>query len=425
MPTPCVVPRLLNFARDDLSQLMEAAQTVASFPCAPNRSDSPHRMRLCPACVNSAASIVIIEHSPMELVMSNPNQRLQDAGQSLWIDNITRTMLRDGTLTDYRDRLAVSGLTSNPSIFEKAIENSDDYNDDIRDSSSREAEQVFFDLAVADLRRAAAVFAPIHARTNGVDGWVSLEVSPLLADDAKATIEQAIALHQRAAVENLFIKVPGTSAGVEAIEELVWRGVPVNVTLLFSADQYQCAAEAWMRGLERRLADGLDLDVASVASLFISRWDVKVAKNVPRSLRNRLGLAVAADAYARYRELLDSRRVQRLMNAGARPQRLLWASTSTKDPDASDVLYVENLIAPLTINTMPGETLQSFADHGQVKSVMPRDDDAVRTLLEQFAEHDQHVGKLAQALQVEGAAAFADSWNSLLGTLKKRMESPA
>lgn len=357
--------------------------------------------------------------------MPNPNQRLHAAGQSLWIDNITRTMLRDGTLTDYRDRLAVSGLTSNPSIFDKAIEKSDDYNDDIRDSSSREAEQVFFDLAVADLRRAAAIFAPIHARTNGVDGWVSLEVSPLLADDAKATIEQAITLHQRAAAENLFIKVPGTPAGVEAIEELIWRGVPVNVTLLFSADQYQTAAEAWMRGLERRLADGLDLDVASVASLFISRWDVKVAENVPKSLRNRLGLAVAADAYARYRELLDSRRVQRLMNAGARPQRLLWASTSTKDPDASDVLYVENLIAPLTINTMPGETLQSFANHGEVKPVMPREATAIRKVLEQFAAHDLHVGPLARALQDEGAAAFADSWKRLLGTIKKRMESPA
>ncbi len=354
--------------------------------------------------------------------MTNPCQQLHDAGLSLWIDNITRAMLRDGTLTDYRDRLAVTGLTSNPSIFDNAISTSSDYDEDIRAARSDEAEQVFFDLAIGDLRKAAAIFAPVHARTNGVDGWVSLEVSPLLADDAEATVEQAIALHERAIIDNLFIKVPGTSAGTTAIEELVWRGIPVNVTLLFSADQYQAAAEAWMNGLERRLAKGLDLDVASVASVFISRWDAKVADQVPEPLRNRLGLAVAARTYSSYRKLLDSARMQRLMNAGARPQRLLWASTSTKDPDASDVLYVENLVAPLTINTMPGKTLHSFNDHGRIESPLCTDSIAAQEVLTEFSKLDMNVGPLARTLQEEGAAAFTRSWNDLLDTIKKRME---
>lgn len=357
--------------------------------------------------------------------MHSANRQLHDAGQSLWLDNITRRMLHDGTLLDYRDRLAVTGLTSNPSIFDKAIGASDAYDADIAASARQNPEQVFFDLAIADLREAAAVFEPVHARTEGVDGWVSLEVSPVLADDTEATVQQALELHERAGIANLFIKVPGTPAGAAAIEELTYRGVPVNVTLLFSPAQYQRAAEAWMRGLERRLRERLELNVASVASLFISRWDVKVAERVPETLRNRLGLAVAGSVYACYRELLGSARMQRLMNAGARPQRLLWASTSAKDPQASDVIYVENLVAPLTINTAPGETLHAFADHGRVGDAMSADDAAARSTLAQFAQQNLHVDSLAETLQREGAAAFARSWNELLNTIGQRMEITA
>ncbi|MDE2070052.1 MAG: transaldolase [Gammaproteobacteria bacterium] len=350
---------------------------------------------------------------------------VQGLGQSLWLDNITRDLLDNGRLQAYRDTSHVTGLTSNPTIFDHAIGKSSAYDRALRDQGGKDPEQLFFDLALNDLRRAAQLFAPVHQRTQGVDGWVSLEVSPLLADDTARTVEQALALHRRAAVRNLYIKVPGTAAGAGAIEELTYRGVPVNVTLLFSPKQYQTAANAYLRGLERRQAEGLTLDVSSVASVFISRWDVLVADKVPAAMHNQIGLAVAACAYASYRRVLESARLQALMNAGARPQRLLWASTGTKDPAASDVLYVEGLIAPLTINTVPDKTLQAFADHGKARVSLSGDDSAARTVLAQFAEHGLEVDALAAKLQAEGAQKFDASWKDLLATVRQRAERAA
>ena len=306
--------------------------------------------------------------------LMKPTQKLHELGQSLWVDNITRDMLDEGTIQRYIDELSVTGLTSNPTIFDNAISGGDDYDEQIIELREKglEAEQMFFELALTDLRRAAKLFEPINERTDGVDGWVSLEVSPLLADDAQKTIAQVADLHSRAEC-NIFIKIPGTEAGRTAIEESIFAGTPVNVTLLFSTDQYLAAAEAYMRGLERRIEAGLDPAVPSVASLFISRWDKAVIDQVPDELRDQLGIAVAKRTYRAYRELLDSERFQRLANEGARPQRLLWASTGTKDPDASDVLYVEALAAPFTINTMPDKTLLAFADHGEVREPLPAD----------------------------------------------------
>jgi transaldolase len=357
--------------------------------------------------------------------MHDSARTLNGLGQSLWLDNITRGMLRAGTLEKYRDQCAVSGLTSNPTIFEHAIKGGSDYDEAIRADAGTDPESVFFDLAIDDLRQAAKVFEPIHRRTGGVDGWVSLEVSPLLADDTAHTVEQALALHQRAGIGNLYIKVPGTTAGVGAIEELIYRGVPINVTLLFSPRQYVAVAEAYMKGLERRLSDGLSLDVASVASVFISRWDVKVAKAVPEEMHNQLGLAVAGSVYARYCQMLASPRMQRLMNEGARPQRLLWASTGTKDPAASDTLYVDHLAAPLTINTIPEKTLLAVVDHGQPGALMSADDAGARSVLAGFADRGLEVEPLAEALQDEGAASFVKSWNDLLDAIRQRMEKAA
>ncbi len=357
--------------------------------------------------------------------MHDSARTLNGLGQSLWLDNITRGLLRAGTLEDYRDRCAVTGLTSNPTIFEHAIKGGDDYDAAIRADASTDPEAVFFDLAIDDLRNAAKVFESIHQRTSGVDGWVSLEVSPLLADDTAHTIEQAVALHERAGIANLYIKVPGTTAGAGAIEELIYRGVPINVTLLFSPKQYQAVADAYMKGLERRLAEGLSLDVASVASVFISRWDVKVAKAVPEEMHNQLGLAVAGSIYARYRDVLASPRMQRLMNEGARPQRLLWASTGTKDPAASDTLYVDSLAAPFTVNTIPEKTLLAVVDHGQPGALMSADDSAARAVQASFAERGLEVDPLAETLQDEGAASFVKSWNDLLDTIRQRMEKAA
>ncbi|MDE1887167.1 MAG: transaldolase [Gammaproteobacteria bacterium] len=350
---------------------------------------------------------------------------VQRLGQSLWLDNITRELLDNGTLQAYRDTRHVSGLTSNPTIFDHAISKSSAYDRALRNQGGKDPEQVFFDLALDDLRRAAQLFAPIHRRTQGVDGWVSLEVSPLLADDTARTVEQALALHRRAAVPNLYIKVPGTTAGAGAIEELTYRGVPVNVTLLFSPKQYQAAADAYLRGLERRQAEGLTLDVSSVASVFISRWDVLVADRVPPTMHNQIGLAVAACAYASYRRVLESARLQALLNAGARPQRLLWASTGTKDPAASDVLYVEGLMAPLTINTVPDKTLQAFVDHGKARVALAADDSAARAVLARFAGRGLEVDALAAELQKEGAQKFDASWKDLLATVRQRAERAA
>jgi len=348
-----------------------------------------------------------------------PTEALHQLGQSLWLDNITRTMLDDGTLEGYISDLSVTGLTSNPTIFDKAISAGDAYDEQIAElrGSGAEGEELFFELALTDLKRAAELFEPEHERTDEVDGWVSLEVSPLLADDAEKTIEQAAGLHKRAEC-NIFIKIPGTKAGLTAIEESIFAGVPVNVTLLFSTDQYEAAAEAYMKGIERRIGKGLDPAVPSVASIFLSRWDVAVADEVPAQLKNRLGIAVGKRTYRSYRELLDSDRWQGLANEGARPQRLLFASTGTKDPDASDTLYIEALAAPDTINTMPEKTLVAFADHGEVGDPIPPDGgDASRTMAE-FAEAGVDTDELAARLQVEGAKAFVDSWRELLETIK-------
>ncbi len=347
-----------------------------------------------------------------------PTGELHALGQSLWVDNITRTMLDDGTLARYIDELSLTGLTSNPTIFDKAIGSGDAYDEQIAELHDRglEGEDLFFELALADLRRAAKMFEPINERSDDVDGWVSLEVSPLLADDAAATIAQVRDLHARADC-NVFIKIPGTEAGRSAISEAIFAGIPVNVTLLFSADHYLGAAEAFMRGLERRIEAGLDPSVPSVASLFISRWDVAVAEAVGEELRNRLGIAVGMRTYRAYRDLLDSERWQRLANEGARPQRLLWASTGTKDPGASDVLYVEALAAPLTVNTMPEKTLLAFADHGQVGEPLASDGGDAEAVLGAFADAGVDVDALAARLQHEGAESFAASWRDLLATV--------
>jgi transaldolase len=353
--------------------------------------------------------------------------RLHELGQSLWLDNITRQMLAEGVLQGYIDELAVTGLTSNPSIFEKAISGGDSYSKQIAEVAAaadagegvgaNAEERIFFELAIADLRDATKLFSGVHQRTDRVDGWASLEVSPLLADDAEATIEQAAALHAKAGRENLFIKIPGTPAGTKAIEESIFAGVPINVTLLFDDRQYLAAAEAYMRGLERRVEAGLSPDVASVASLFISRWDVAVSKEVPENLVNRLGVAVGGRAYRAYRELLDSPRMQRLMNEGARPQRLLWASTGTKDPEASDTLYIEAFASPLTVNTMPEPTLLAFADHGQVGDLIPADGGNAELVLKEFEDAGIDVRALAERLQDEGKEAFDKSWDALLKTI--------
>lgn len=342
-------------------------------------------------------------------------QSLQELGQSLWLDNITRGMLESGKIQHYIDHYAVTGLTSNPSIFDKAIA-SGDYDDAIRAAASRglTGEDLFFELALTDLRQAADLFLPVHERTDGVDGWVSLEVSPLLAYDTERTVRAAKNLHARAARPNLFIKIPGTAAGLPAITECVAAGVPVNVTLLFSADQYRAAADAYLTGVERRVAAGLDPAVGSVASVFMSRWDVAVADRVPSDLQDRLGLAVGQDTYRAYRSVTDSDRSQRLENAGARVQRLLWASTRTKDPAASDTLYVHGLAAPFTINTMPDATLEAFHDHGTVDAPMPADGGDCDTVLARFADAGVDVEELAQRLQRDGAEAFVASWRDLL-----------
>jgi transaldolase len=357
--------------------------------------------------------------------MSRPTADLHDLGQSLWLDNITRTMLDDGTLERYVAELSVTGLTSNPTIFDKAISAGEAYDAQCAEllAGGASDEEVFFELAITDLRRAADLFAREHGRTDGVDGWVSLEVSPLLADDAEATIEQARSLHGRAERENLLIKIPGTEAGRTAIEETVYAGIPVNVTLLFSAEQYLGAAEAYMRGVERRVAEGLDPAVGSVASVFISRWDKAVSDSVPDELRDRLGIAVAGRTYRAYRELLDSERWQRLANEGARPQRLLWASTGTKDPDASDVLYVGALAAPFTVNTMPEKTLLAFAEHGEVTRPLPADGGDSEGQLAAFAEAGVDVDALAAQLQSDGATSFDASWTELLASIAENRQA--
>jgi transaldolase len=351
----------------------------------------------------------------------NPTRKLHDLGQSLWLDNITRDLLNNGTLKRYIDDLSVTGLTSNPTIFDTAIKNSAMYDQDIREVSSEQSgEDLFFSLALADLTRAADLFQPVFTRTDGVDGWVSLEVSPLLAHDTKSTLAAAIDLHRRAGKPNLFIKIPGTMEGLPAIEEAIFAGVPVNVTLLFSREQYVAAAEAYLRGVERRIAAGLNPAVASVASLFVSRWDVAVAGKVPAELTNRLGIAIAQRAYKAYRELLASPRFQRAANDGARAQRILWASTGTKDPKAADTLYVKALAAPFTVNTMPEGTLKALAEHGEIGRAMLPDGGDCETVLAGFAKAGIDIDALASRLQDEGASSFVKSWNDLMGRIDSK-----
>jgi transaldolase len=357
--------------------------------------------------------------------------RLNQIGQSLWLDNITRTMLGDGTLAGYIDELSVTGLTSNPSIFDKAISGGDTYDAQIAEvAAAAQAgegvganvdERVFFELAVADLQDATKLFADVHERTDGVDGWCSLEVSPLLADDTAATIEQAAQLHAKAERENLYIKIPGTSAGLTAIEESIFAGIPINVTLLFDDAQYLAAADAYMKGIERRIEAGLNPAVESVASIFMSRWDVAVAKDVPAELKDRLGIAVGGRAYRAYNELLASDRFRRLQNEGARAQRLLWASTGTKDPDASDTLYIEAFASPFTVNTMPEPTLLAFADHGEVGDLLPADGGNAELVLKEFGDAGIDVTALAARLQEEGKQSFNKSWEELLSSIASQL----
>ncbi len=351
-------------------------------------------------------------------------QQLYDSGQSLWLDNITRGLLDAGTIAGYIKTHSVSGLTSNPSIFDSAIKTGD-YNDEIMHQATQGLtnEEIFFNLAIADLQRAADLFKPVHERTDGVDGWVSLEVSPLLAYDTAKTVEAAKSIHTRADRKNLFIKIPGTPEGLPAIEESIFSGVPINVTLLFDVDQYLAAADAYLRGVERRMKAGLNPAVASVASLFISRWDTAVADAVPAELKNQLGLTVGFETYRAYRELMESDRFQRVANCGARMQRLLWASTKTKDPDASDTLYIEGLAAPFTINTMPDATLEAFYDHGVVAQPLARDGGDFKAQLARFEKAGVDKEALALKLQDDGASAFTSSWNELLSRIDAQLAS--
>jgi transaldolase len=349
----------------------------------------------------------------------NTTQKLHELGQSLWLDNITRELLMEGTLQRYISEFSITGLTSNPTIFDKAIREGDFYDDAIRRKTveGKSGEALFFELALEDLTQAADLFHPVHEATNGVDGWVSMEVSPLLANDTASTVREAAQLYAQAQRANLFIKIPGTREGVPAIEESIFAGVPINVTLLFSPEQYIASAEAYMRGIERRIAAGLEPKVNSVASLFVSRWDVAVKDNVPKALRNRLGLAIAKRTYKVYRDLLASPRWRKLATAGARPQRVLWASTGTKDPNASDTLYIEALAAPDTIDTIPEKTLHAFADHGQVKGTLPVDGGDAEEVLAEFTQIGVDHLVLADQLQHDGTVSFDKSWQDLMNCI--------
>jgi transaldolase len=349
-------------------------------------------------------------------------QLLHDLGQSLWLDNITRDLLNSRTLNRYIAELSVTGLTSNPTIFEKAISGSTAYDSAIREKLAKGAsgEGLFFDLALEDLTGAADLFRTIHESTNGVDGWVSLEVSPLLAYDTTSTLAAAKDLSAKARRPNLFIKIPGTKEGLPAIEEAIFAGIPINVTLLFSREQYVAAAEAFLSGIERRIEAGLKPNVGSVASVFVSRWDAAIADRVPAELKNKLGIAIAEQTYKACRELLGSPRWLRAYNAGARPQRLLWASTGTKDPNASDILYVKALAAPFTVNTMPEATLMALAKHTELGTILPADGGDSEEVLAQFSKAGVDVLALAARLQDEGAKSFIKSWNELMAVLASK-----
>lgn len=357
----------------------------------------------------------------------NKTQQLHDLGQRLWLDNITREILDNGTLRRYIDEFAVTGLTSNPTIFDEAIGKTAAYDKGIREKArtGKSGEALFMELALEDLRRAADLFRPIFDATDGIDGWVSMEVSPLLANDTMKSIAAAKQIHREANRPNLFVKIPGTREGVAAIEESIFAGVPINVTLLFSREQYLAAAEAYLRGIERRIAAGLDPRVASVASLFVSRWDKAVSDRVPATLRNRLGIAIGGRTYRAYRELLAAQPWRRLAAAGARPQRLLWASTGTKDPNAPDTLYVEALAAPDTIDTIPEKTLHAFAEHGELKGVMAEGGGDAEAVLARFTQAGIDLDALAQELQRDGAQAFVKSWQELLQRIADKSQALA
>ena len=354
---------------------------------------------------------------------NEPAAALHALGQRIWLDNITRDLLIEGTLARYIRTLSVTGLTSNPTIFERAIGTGVAYDAQIQHLckwlSSPEA--VFFALATQDLRQAADLLHTLFNASDGLDGWVSLEVSPLLADDSAATVRSAVALKQQVDRANLFIKIPGTAAGLQAIEEAIFMGIPINVTLLFSPHQCAMAAEAYVRGIERRVAAGRSAAVASVASLFVSRWDVAVNAAAPPALRNRLGIAVAALAYQAHCTLVQSGRWKRLEAAGARPQRLLWASTGTKDKTAADTLYIAPLAANNTINTLPEATLLAFADHGKLGPPMASDNADASAVLASYAELGISIDTLAERLQQEGLAAFNHSWTNLLNGIRAKM----
>ena len=349
-------------------------------------------------------------------------QLLHNLGQSIWLDNITRDLMTTGALEQYIQDLSVTGLTSNPTIFEHAIKNSKSYDAAIlkKLKEGKSDEVLFFELALDDLTKAADLFRPIYNRTNGVDGWVSLEVSPLLAHDTGKTLAAALELHAHAARPNLFIKIPGTKEGLPAIEEAIFKGVPINVTLLFSREHYLAAAEAFLRGIERRMDAGLNPNVDSVASLFISRWDAAITARVPETMRNKLGIAIAMRTYKAARGLLGSPRWQRIYNAGARPQRLLWASTGTKDPAASDVLYIKALAAPFTVNTMPEATLKALAEHGELGTILPADGGDCEEVLTEFAKAGINVDALAADLQDQGAKSFVKSWTDLMAVIASK-----
>jgi transaldolase len=349
-------------------------------------------------------------------------KQLHDLGQSIWLDNITRDMLDDGTLRRYIEQLSVTGLTSNPTIFDEAIGKGAAYDNGIRQKASAglSGENLFIELALEDLRRAADLFKPEFDRTEGIDGWVSMEVSPLLANDTQGTVAAALSIHKQASRPNLYVKIPGTPAGVPAIEAAIFAGVPVNVTLLFSREQYLKVADAYMRAIERRLAAGLDPKINSVASLFVSRWDRSVADKVPQELRNRLGLAIMQRTYRAHCELIASRRWEDLEAKGARKQRMLWASTGTKDPKAPEDLYVSGLVAPDTIDTMPEKTLLAFAKGGTVAGVMAKDGGDAEHVLDRFARAGIDVDALANQLQIDGAASFVKSWTELLKRIEEK-----
>lgn len=350
-------------------------------------------------------------------------ERLHNLGQSLWLDNITRDLLNNGTLKRYIDEFSLSGLTSNPTIFDHAIKNSTAYDADMRQHQGRSPEEVFLELALKDLSRAAELFRPVHEATNGVDGWVSIEISPLLAHDTARTLASVEEISRRAKFSNLLIKIPGTKEGVPAIEEAIFRGIPINVTLLFSREQYLAAADAYLKGIERRIAAGLNPEVASVASVFISRWDAAVANKVSEKLRDQLGIAIGKRTYAAASALLSSNRSRRLYNFGARPQRLLWGSTGTKNPAALKDLYVRSLAAPFTVNTIPDETLKALAADSDPIDVLPTDGGNSEQVLAEFAKEGIDVDALATQLQEEGAKSFVNSWNDLMAVISSKSVS--